>query len=198
MRETTRSRAEAGHSAALPRHRSAANRDVFAAAARWVSASTFHPQALVPGRGPVVRAFPVIISPEGKPDRAAFAVLRSASAVTPTPGASVPELTKGRFTHDDLRPSDEVVLTNRKPVRTHDLNVEMKGGAFGSGLSTERPTATTPRSMSRPVNGCASAVPRRGCRTVRAGREVLDTPRRPGQRGSTSVTVRSMGSGLCC
>lgn len=72
--------------------------------------------------------FPIVAVPEGKPDPAAVAVLRSGMGQAPGPGSSPVELRGRMLTYADLTPVDAVRLGHRSPDRDLEMTLQMIDG----------------------------------------------------------------------
>ena len=73
-------------------------------------------------------AFPIVAVPEGKPEPAGFAVLRTSSGPAPRSDTRPAELRGTLLRYADLAPTDEVMLTDRAPDRTLDVRLQMGAG----------------------------------------------------------------------
>jgi len=73
-------------------------------------------------------AFPIVAVPEGKPDPAALAVLRTASGPTPSADPRPAELTRKILTYGDLAPTAAATLAPRAPDREIALDLQMADG----------------------------------------------------------------------
>jgi FtsP/CotA-like multicopper oxidase with cupredoxin domain len=73
-------------------------------------------------------AFPIVASPEGKPDPAGQALLRTAGGTAPTVGARPAELDGRLLTYADLVPTAAAALAVRAPDRQLNLTLGMVDG----------------------------------------------------------------------
>ncbi len=73
-------------------------------------------------------AFAIVAAPEGKPDPAGAAVLRTGAGLTPPSDARPVELSKRLLAYDDLEPVEEAALRPRTPDRELELSMAMVDG----------------------------------------------------------------------
>ena len=73
-------------------------------------------------------AFPVVAAPEGKDATSGFALLRTASAHVPVPGASPAELRGRLLAYSALVPTESAQLDPREPDRELELTLQMVDG----------------------------------------------------------------------
>ncbi|WP_425562417.1 multicopper oxidase family protein [Microlunatus aurantiacus] len=72
--------------------------------------------------------FPVVAVPEGKPDPAAFALLRTASSARPPADIRPPELTRQRLEYPMLQATPAAAVTARTPDRELAVTLSMADG----------------------------------------------------------------------
>lgn len=73
-------------------------------------------------------AFPIVAAPEGKPDPAGAAILRTGAGPNPAADAVPREMAGGMLSYADLTPVEETALSTRTPGRELDLSLEMVNG----------------------------------------------------------------------
>ncbi len=88
-------------------------------------------------------AFPIVASPEGKPDPAGVAVLRTGAGPAPAVDGCPTELSGRMLVYADLTPVEGAALASRPPDRELDLSLEMvdsgrqwfiNGAAYGDNV----------------------------------------------------------------